>query len=139
MNRADARAAPRQRGPGTASVACGALGLLSVVAAVVLAVRSAPDMVGLALVSVGLVLALAGLVVGTIGAVHERPRGGRLAVSGAGLSVVGLAGGLVWTAVFVLTAVAGPAPAGLGPSVHLVPPAVSALPTCPGSTCSGDF
>lgn len=108
----------------------GALGVLSVAVAAGLATGTGTGtgtpltVAGLALVSAGIVLAGGGLVLGTIAAIRGRPGANRAAISAAGLSVVGLAGGLIWLAAFVITALAGPAgtvpeiPACVPPSCH---------------------
>lgn len=131
----DARATPRgpratRAGRGSSALVLGGLASVLVAVAVGLTARSAPPLIALVLVAVALVFALAGLVLGTTGAVHGHPRDTRAAVSGAGLSVAGLAGGLVWFAVFVLSAFAGPQP-----PLGLTPSGVS-TPACAPSTCS---
>lgn len=95
-------------GLGTAALVLGGLGTVFVAIAVGLSAVAPIPLGGLALASVGVVLALAGLLLGTIAAT----RGNRTAILAAGVSVVGLAGGLIWLAAFVITAVAGPFPAG---------------------------
>jgi hypothetical protein len=105
----------------------GLLGTVAVAGAVVHSVVAPLTVAGLALVSAGLVLALAGLVLGTIGATRGPTRANRTAISAAGVSVVGLAGGLIWLAAFVITTVTGPAPV----VAHYMGDApVCAPPTC---------
>lgn len=121
------RSAPAPRGGlGSSALVLGALGALSVAVAAGLATGTGTPLTvaGLALVSAGIVLAGGGLVLGTIAAIRGRPGANRAAISAAGLSVVGLAGGLIWLAAFVITALAGPAdtvpeiPACVPPSCH---------------------
>lgn len=117
-------------GRGASALVLGGLATVLVAVAVGLAALSAPSLVGLVLVAVGLVFALAGLVLGTTDALRGDRRHTRAAVSGAGLSVAGLAGGLVWVAVFVLTAFAGP-----NPPLGLTSSGVS-TPACAPTVCS---
>lgn len=119
------RSAPAPRGDlGSSALVLGALGVLSVAVASGLATGTPLTVAGLALVSAGIVLAGGGLVLGTIAAIRGRPGANRAAITAAGLSVVGLAGGLIWLAAFVITALAGPAgtvpeiPACVPPSCH---------------------
>lgn len=122
------RPEPSPRGDlGSSALLLGVLGILFVAVAVGLATGTPLTVAGLALASVGIVLAGGGLVLGTIAAVRGRPGANRAAISAAGLSVVGLAGGLIWLAAYVITALAGPAQA--------VPEEVAGSPACPPPAC----
>nr|WP_168172131.1 DUF4337 domain-containing protein [Pseudonocardia sp. AL041005-10] len=89
----------------------GALGSVFVAVAIALSAVSPLTVAGLALASAGVVLTIGGLVLGTLGAVRACPGRSRTAISAAGLSIAGLAGGLIWLAAFVILAVTGPGPA----------------------------
>ncbi|WP_224389858.1 hypothetical protein [Pseudonocardia sp. ICBG1293] len=106
----------------------GALGSIFVAVAIALSAVSPPAVAGLALVSAGVVLAVGGLVLGTLGAVRACPARCRTSISAAGLSVAGLAGGLIWLAAFVILAVAGSGP---GPTGDEAEPA----PACGATVC----
>ncbi|MFP5072128.1 hypothetical protein ACLFMI_20995 [Pseudonocardia nantongensis] len=121
------------RDPGASALVLGGIGALLVVAATVLTVTTRFTVSGLVLASTGVVFALAGLALGTTGAMRGYPRASRLAISGAGLAVVGLAGGLVWIAAFILTTITGPpVDPGFAPVGPVTSPAC-ATGTCPGS------
>ncbi|NWJ74125.1 hypothetical protein HX744_26985 [Pseudonocardia sp. ICBG1122] len=113
-DRSDTRhpAAPRG-GLGSSALVLGALGSVFVAVAIALSAVSPLTVAGLALASAGVVLTVGGLVLGTLGAVRACPGRSRTAISAAGLSIAGLAGGLIWLAAFVILAVTGPGPAPL--------------------------
>lgn len=104
--------APRG-GLGSSALVLGALGSVFVAVAIALSAVSPLTVAGLALASAGVVLTIGGLVLGTLGAVRACPGRSRTAISAAGLSIAGLAGGLIWLAAFVILAVTGPGPAPL--------------------------
>lgn len=118
-------------GLATTALVLGALGAVCVAAAIGLSVVTPLPLGGLALASGGVVLTLAGLLLGTIDATRGPVRGNRRAVLAAGVSVAGLAGGLIWLAAFVITAVAGPAP------TTTVQPQTG-TETCAPSSCAAD-
>lgn len=122
---------PVRGGLGTSALVLGGLGALCVAVAIGLSVVALLPLGGLALASVGVVLTLAGLLLGTIDATRGPVRGNRRAVLAAGVSVAGLAGGLIWLAAFVITAVAGSAPT---TTVQPQP----ATETCASSSCAAD-
>ncbi|ALE84965.1 hypothetical protein [Pseudonocardia sp. HH130629-09] len=97
-------------GLGSSALVLGALGSVFVAVAIALSALSPLTVAGLAFASAGVVLAIGGLVLGTLGAVRACPGRSRTAMSAAGLSVAGLAGGLIWLAAFVILAVTGPGP-----------------------------
>lgn len=105
----------------------GALGSVFVSVAIALSAVSPLTVAGLAFASAGVVLAIGGLVLGTLGAVRACPGRSRTAISAAGLSVAGLAGGLIWLVAFVILAVAGPGPAPVQ--------GAGAAPTCGPGAC----
>ncbi|MBC3193541.1 hypothetical protein H7X46_21005 [Pseudonocardia sp. C8] len=116
-DRPDARRPAPRGGSGRPALVSAALGTGLVAVAVALLIAGPPTMWGLALVCAGLMLDGVGLVLGTIGAVRGPRRGNRIPVSAAGVAVAGLAGGLIWLAVFVIVTLGGggtadPAPAG---------------------------
>ncbi|MBP2371889.1 hypothetical protein JOF36_007662 [Pseudonocardia parietis] len=92
---------------GYAALALGALGAAFVAVAIVLAIGTPLAVAGLVASSLGVVLTGAGLVLGTRSVACGRARGDRTAIAAAGISVAGLACGLTWLAVFVLTAMSG--------------------------------
>ncbi|MEQ3540578.1 hypothetical protein WHI96_17315 [Pseudonocardia tropica] len=113
-DRSDTRHPTTPRGGlGSSALVLGALGSVFVAVAIALSAVSPPAVAGLALASAGVVLTIGGLVLGTLGAVRACPGRSRTAISAAGLSVAGLAGGLIWLAVFVILAVTGPGSAPL--------------------------
>lgn len=105
----------------------GALGSVFVSVAIALSAVSPLTVAGLAFASAGVVLAIGGLVLGTLGAVRACPGRSRTAISAAGLSVAGLAGGLIWLVAFVILAVTGPGPAPVQ--------GAGAAPTCGPGAC----
>lgn len=124
----DARhpAVPRG-GLGTSALVLGALGSVFVAVAIALSAVSPLTVAGLALASAGVVLTIGGLVLGTLGAVRACPGRSRTAISAAGLSIAGLAGGLIWLAAFVILAVTGPGPAPLD--------GIDTTPACAPGVC----
>ncbi|MBN9737849.1 hypothetical protein PP1_022845 [Pseudonocardia sp. P1] len=105
----------------------GVLGAVFVAIAVAYSIVAPLTVAGLALVSAGVVLTLAGLVLGTIGATRGSARANRAAISAAGVSVAGLAGGLIWLAAFVITTLTGPVP--------VVAQYMGGTPACAPPTC----
>lgn len=120
---------PARDGLGVSALVLGGLATAFVAVAVASSAVAPLTTTGLALVSAGVVLAAAGLVLGTLGAVRARPGPSRTAMSGAGLSVAGLAGGLIWMAAFVILALTGPVPAPAG--------SLDTAPACAPVVCPG--
>lgn len=117
------------RGPGASALVLGGAGALLVAAGTVVTVTSRFSVSALVLVTAGAVCALAGLVLGTAEAVRGCPGGSGAALSGAAFAVLGLAGGLVWVAAFVMTTFTG-SPVDPGPV-----PIPETTPACVVGAC----